>query len=164
MFKSRMATFEEFQSALESSSKVFSRPALAEVYDFFTKGNDAEPSVVFVQPISSGDRAHVWRTIHMGVTATIRAIRDEFGATPNSSSVDEYIEELQLGKNNTHLLLSVKGTHHPLVTSTKLGKGSSLIEMLGLYTHNLQGDSSLTGGLPMTGMRIQRSSKLLLGR
>ena len=98
--------------------------------------------------ISPEDQHQTCLATQTGATAAICSVRQEFEGKVDVDSTQEYINSLEARPNNTHLLISVKGFHHPLNAGTlpKSTKGASLIKVACLYTETLQGDSGLIGG------------------
>jgi hypothetical protein len=129
-------SFEEFQAMIALSSKIFQRPALMDLYAFFTSSNSAKTSFMKPNLISSHDRRQTCLAIQKGATAAIRSVRQEFEREVDIDSTREYLNILQAGENITQLLISIKGTHHPLNASVvpNSAKGASLIRIVCLYT------------------------------
>ena len=77
----------------------------------------------------------------MGVTAAICSVKQDFEVNVDKSSVQIYLNNLLARGSNTHLLISVKGTHHLLNAAEVqlFPKGGSLIKLICLYTETLQG-------------------------
>lgn len=158
-----MDSFTQFQSVITLSSKIFERPALVEIYNFLTSGNRAKTSFTKPNQISPHDRHQSCLAIQMGATAAIRSVRKYFEDNADEPSVRKYLNNLMAGKSNAHLLISVKGTHHPLNARLVpiLPKGGSLIKIIHLYTETLQGGYRLTGSRPTSGTTKGHSSKML---
>lgn len=161
-----MDSFERFQSVIKLYSRIFERPALVEIYNFLTSGksgNSAKTSFIKPNQISPDDRHQCCLAIQRGATAAIRSVRRDFEGNPDKSSIPEYLQNLMAGTSSTQLLISVKGTHHPLNASlvTSPPKGGSLIKIIRLYTKTLQGSYSLTGSQPTSSMKKAISSKML---
>lgn len=154
-----MASFEQFQAAINVHASIFQRPALQKLYLLFTEGTDAETSFVRTNRIS---HPQLWHSIDAGASAAIRSVREEFENTKTSKTLRKYLTDLQAGNNMTQLLFSCKGTHYPLniASLTKPGKGLSPIEITQLYTKVLQ-VSNLTGSHPtMSGTKKHSTKKL----
>ena len=162
-FRDPVDSFEQFQAVVELCSKIFKRPAMVEIYKFLTSGNHAKTSFMTPNRISPHDRHQRCLAIQMGGTAAIRSVRGEFEVDADHTNARRYIESLKAGNNNTHLLISVKGTHHPL--NVKLmppeAKGASLIKIIHLYTETLQGGYGLTGSRPTSSKKKAHSSVML---
>lgn len=114
-FHNPVDSFQDFQAAVESSQNIFNRPALKNLYDFFTTGNDSEGSWIKPRQILSGNRHETWRTIHMGASCAIHSVQQEFKRKAGSAKgAPEYIHSLHNGDCLTQMLISVKGFHYPL--------------------------------------------------
>lgn len=117
------------------SSNVFCREALKDLFNFFTKGSNSMSSFKVPHHIDSGGAEETWCTIHMGATAAIRWVDLEFQDKLRMKDARDYLRRLEHGKSKTRLLISVKGTHHPLNESSMIepGKSLSLIDNICLY-------------------------------
>ena len=140
------------------------------LYPFFTEAtSDAKLSFKVTSTISAGDYHQLWHEIHTGASAAIDAVRTEFDAKPASNIAWKYLDQLAKGKQNTQLMLSVKGRHYPLNSATIRGysKRQSLMKISHLYTKDLQGSSkelTLVGREPMMSSRKMSSTMLSSAR
>ena len=146
----------------KGSLKIFERPALEALYALLTSEDGAKMCFMKPHQISTEDWCQTCLVIQTGATAAIHSVRQEFKHKVDINSTQEYINSLGDRPNNTHLLISVKGFHHPLNAGTvpKSTKGVSLIKVACLYAETLQGDSKLTGGQPMSSMKKAHSKML----
>lgn len=158
-----MDSLEEFHALIGLCSKIFERPALAPVYQFATGGSSATS---FMRPnqIIPHDRHQRCVAIRSGGAAAIGSVRKEFADEAGHYTARQYVQYLQDGSNNTHLLISVKGTHYPLNADVlpQEAKGASLIKIIRLYTETLQGGSNSTGRRT-TRRGMKPSSAIVLG-